>query len=67
MEMTFLDGFRSKMGYYIFIGIIVAVIAFFMAETQKAIVYNFCRYFIVSIFVVAGIYMMLENLIKNPK
>ena len=67
MEMTFLDGFRSKMGYYIFIGIIVAVIAFFMAATQKARGYNFWRYFIVSIFVVAGIYMMLENLIKNPK
>jgi len=54
-------------GYYIFIGILVVVIAFFMAATQKARGYNFWRYFIVSIVVVAGIYMMFHNFINNPK
>ncbi len=55
------------MMYYTFIGIAVVVVAFFMAATQKARGYNFWRYFIVSIVVVAGIYMMIENLILNPK
>ncbi|MEN8839467.1 MAG: hypothetical protein ABF238_03035 [Flavobacteriales bacterium] len=55
------------MVYYIFIGITVVIVAFFMAATQKARGYNFWRYFIVSIVVVAGIYMMIENLVLNPK
>lgn len=53
--------------YYIGIGILVVIIAFFMAATQKARGYNFWRYFIVSIFIVGGIYFMLENLVLNPK
>ncbi|MEN8787651.1 MAG: hypothetical protein ABF264_07490 [Flavobacteriales bacterium] len=55
------------MAYYIGVGIAVVIIAFFMAATQKARGYNFWRYFIVSIAVVAGIYMMIENLVLNPK
>ncbi|MDB9932356.1 hypothetical protein OAD98_02930 [Flavobacteriales bacterium] len=53
--------------YYIGIGILVLVIAFFMAATQKARGYNFWRYFIVSLVIVASIYMMLENLVLKPK
>ncbi len=53
--------------YYTGIGILVVVIAFFMAATQKARGYNFWRYFIVSIVIVASIYMMLENLVLKPK
>ena len=48
-------------------GILVLVIAFFMAATQKARGYNFWRYFIVSLVIVASIYMMLENLVLKPK
>jgi len=55
------------MMYYTLVGISIIIIAFFMAATQKARGYNFWRYFIVSIVVVAGIYMMIENLIKNPR
>ena len=53
--------------YYIGIGVLVVVIAFFMAATQKARGYNFWRYFIVSIFIVGGIYFMLENLVLKHK
>lgn len=72
MEMTYTDGCQkyligNSMWYYIGIGILVVIIAFFMAATQKARGYNFWRYFIVSIFIVAGIYFMLENLVLNPK
>lgn len=59
--------YRTIMAYYIGVGIAVVIIAFFMAATQKARGYNFWRYFIVSIVVVAGIYMMIENLVLNPK
>ena len=55
------------MGYYILIGFIIIVVAFFMAATQKARGYNFWRYFIVSIVVLAGIYMMFQNFVNKPK
>lgn len=55
------------MGYYILVGIAIIIVAFFMAATQKARGYNFWRYFIVSIVVCAGIYMMFENFIFKPK
>ena len=72
MEMMCTDGCQkfligNNMGYYIGIGILIVVIAFFMGATQKARGYNFWRYFIVSIFIVAGIYFMLENLVLKPK
>lgn len=53
--------------YYLIIGIVIIIVAFFMAATQKARGYNFWRYFIVSIVVLIGIYFMLENLITKPK
>jgi|GEM_PF-5620082 hypothetical protein len=53
--------------YYTIVGIVVVIVAFFMAATQKARGYNFWRYFVVSIVVVAGIYMMIENLINKPR
>lgn len=53
--------------YYIGVGIIIIIVAFFMAATQKARGYNFWRYFIVSIVVLAGIYMMIENLMSKPR
>ena len=58
---------NGEIVYYTIVGLIILIIAFFMAATQKARGYNFWKYFIISNVALWVLYFMIDKFMNSPQ